>query len=58
MDHAIARVTGATSGLGYAAARLRAIAGCAVIRSPYAAFLTFADGMFTACTAKGTAGAC
>jgi len=57
MEHAIALVTGTTCGLGYAAARLRAIEGCAVIRSPDAAFLTFAEGMFKACTEKGKAGA-
>jgi len=57
MEHSIALVTGATSGLGYAAARMRAIEGCAVIRSPDAAFLTFAEGMFKVCTAKGKAGA-
>ena len=52
MDQSIALVTGATSGLGYAAARLLALEGCAVIRSPDAAFLTFAEGMFKACTEK------
>jgi hypothetical protein len=34
-----------------------AIEGCAVIRSPDAAFLKFAEGMFKACTEKGKAGA-
>ena len=57
MEQSIALVTGATSGLGYAAARLLAIEGCAVIRSPDAAFLKFAEGMFKACTEKGKAGA-
>jgi len=57
MEHSIALVTGVTSGLGYAAARLLAIEGCAVIRSPDAAFLKFAEGMFKACTEKGKAGA-
>ena len=57
MEHSIAPVTGTTSGLGCAAARMLAIEGCAVIRSPDAAFLKFAEGMFKACTEKGKAGA-
>ena len=57
MRHSIALVTGATSGLGYAAARMLAIEGCAVIRSPDAAFREFAEGVFKACTEKGKAGA-
>jgi hypothetical protein len=32
------------------------IEGCAVIRSPDAAFLKFAEGMFKGCTEKGKAG--
>jgi NAD(P)-dependent dehydrogenase (short-subunit alcohol dehydrogenase family) len=57
MEHAIALVTGTTSGLGYAAARLLAIEGCAVIGSPDAALLKIAEGMFKACSEKGKAGA-
>ena len=57
MEHSIALVTGTTSGLGYAAARMLAIEGCAVIRSPDAAFLKFAEGMFKARTEMGKAAA-
>ena len=57
MEHSSALVTGTTSGLGYAAARMLAIEGCAGIRSPDAAFLEFAEGVFKACTEKGKAGA-
>ena len=57
MEYSIALVTGATSGLGYAAARMLASEGCAVIRSPDAAFLMFAEGMFKVSTEKGKAGA-